>query len=446
MGCIFLLCTLFILQVVPDRFEDDPPKKLSIVQAIERARVKNPNYLSAEASVEAAHADLKGALGMLLPNVRVQSNYTHFINPQVFTIEPRTFINPTKETIRFTLLPNNALDATGVLTQPIFDNLAFSGYKSSKINLELAKLKTIKSFNMLALQVKQSYYQVLLTKFLLEVNIVTLDYANQNLDVVEQKYKNGETSEYDLLRARVQKSNAYPPFLQAKNNLIKAKNTLRELLNIPFEHDFVLTDTLFEKVPQRLDTLVTSQDVYSSTDYMVQELNEVGASQQIKVNEAEYWPVLSFNGTYQRSFLNGLNPATGYLDYNAFVGVRLTYTLFGGGARKAKVEKAKAMFSMARLSKENSFLDLKKKLIDSILEVNRSVSEIEAQEGALNQARRALEIAFERYDLGVGTQLEIISGQESLRAAMANYANAYYEYLINMSQYDYLTKDYEAEY
>jgi len=52
-----------------------------------------------------------------------------------------------------------------------------------------------------------------------------------------------------------------------------------------------------------------------------------------------------------------------------------------------------------------------------------------------------LDIAIERYEEGVGTQLEIISAQEAMQQAMANYAMSYYNYLMNLAQYNYLTNN-----
>ena len=121
---------------------------------------------------------------------------------------------------------------------------------------------------------------------------------------------------------------------------------------------------------------------------------------------------------------NEFDFAKGDFRQSWFSGVTLKIPIFDGFRTRAKVAQARADTRRAELARKQTERDVRFTLVQARRNVLEILARKRAQMQAVDLARQGLKIAESRYENGVGTQLEVIDGQLTLRRAEAELARA----------------------
>jgi len=76
------------------------------------------------------------------------------------------------------------------------------------------------------------FYNIILARELIKVREESITSLGDHLKTVQDRYDKGYSSQFDVLRAKVQLANAQPPLVQAKNLYQNATDNLKNLLGI----------------------------------------------------------------------------------------------------------------------------------------------------------------------------------------------------------------------
>jgi len=159
--------------------------------------------------------------------------------------------------------------------------------------------------------------------------------------------------------------------------------------------------------------------------------------ENVNIEKAAYLPSLSAFGSYDWQTQDNTFKFSDYNWANTItVGLQLTYTLFDGFKRSARIQQAKIDVENLEVTRNKTEAGLKISLMQSKLKMGEALDRIQAQEKSVQQAQRALEIAQTRYKEGVGTQLEILDTQNSLTQTRINYEKAVYDFLIAKTEWE----------
>jgi outer membrane protein len=251
-------------------------------------------------------------------------------------------------------------------------------------------------------------------------------------------YKQGVASGYDYLRSEVQLANVKPSLIESKNNLQLAKNSLKNLLamdlntKIDVEGEFKV-----EKVDS--DLIERSNEILKDKNPTLQQLSlqKLMLEENVNIEQAAYLPTLSAFGSYDWQAQDNTFNFKNYTWANTItVGLQLSYPIFDGFKRGARIQQAKIDVQTLEVTKNRTEEGLKIGLLQSKLKMDEALDRIQAQEKSVQQAERALEIAQTRYKEGVGTQLEILDTQNSLTQTSINYEKAVYDFLIAKTEWE----------
>jgi outer membrane protein TolC len=305
---------------------------------------------------------------------------------------------------------------------------AAAGQRSANIELAAQRAQNI-------LDVTQAYYDAALADRLVSI---TESSFRQTEDVLRQVSLNktvGNVSEFELLRAQVQRDNQRPLVIQRRSDREVAYLRLKQLLNIPLEQNVSLSTSIDDVngIPEgiRLAGLkVTSYDApdTASTDRAaVRQANEAVTAQQqaLRVARAQRLPSLSFTSQYGAvAYPVNTLPGSGDFRANWTVGFSTQIPLFTGGRIHGDELVAHANLSeaRARLQQVREFAALDARVALNAL--NQAQSAWEASRGTAEQASRAYQIAEVRYKEGISTQLELNDSRILLEQATANRALA----------------------
>src|SRR5690606_32522540 len=172
----------------------------------------------------------------------------------------------------------------------------------------------------------------------------------------------------------------------------------------------------------------------SRTDVRQAELNEQLRRAEVRAEQAEYLPEISFFANYGYSA-----QADGSLNPFAFgsaasvtspqIGLQVSVPLFNGFRRPARVDQRRATLSQAET--QSSLVEAQvenqvETLFDQVLEARQRA---DAQEVAVAQAQRGYEIASIQFREGLGSRLELTDAEVALRQSEFNRAQAVHDYL-----------------
>jgi outer membrane protein TolC len=428
----------FTISVFPQQTADT--LVLSLEDAISKAVENNWDIKIAQKEIQKSQEQIDEAYSNAFPRLEFAGQYTRNIKLPVLFIPPNTAFNPSNQTQTFELGSSNSLSATFTLSQVLYSQKVNTAIKIageySKYSIEGDKAAQ----NQIILSIKKSFYTILLAKQLVKVSKQNYEAAKANFENVAALYKQGVASEYDFLRSEVQVANIQPMFIQAENNLELAKSSLKNLIAIDINKPIDVKGKFeFEELtPEYIEE--QSRDAVQNNP-LVKQLNiqESLLDKNVDIERADYFPTLAFFGQYQFQTQDNTFKIKDYLWAKSFmVGLQLSYTLFDGFSRSARVEQAKIDMEKVGLGKRKLEEGLKVQVLQAQLRMEDAAKRIKAQGKSLEQANKALSIAETRYKSGVGTQLEIIDTQAALTFAQTNYSQSLYDYLIAKAEWQYV--------
>jgi len=321
--------------------------------------------------------------------------------------------------------------------QPLFNSTVLRGIGASRRYHNLAEEELQRTISSTILDVKRSFYAVLLTKEMYEIALASFENATGNLRNVKAAYGQGLVAEFDLLQAEVQVENIRPMVLQSENALKNAMDGLKIVLGID-------QDTVIDVVGEMVytagpvpDAELTIADAFRG-NYGIKSLEIKRDVDRAFIDyyQSEYWPVLYAFGNYTRA---GSDDRYNFQNYSSsIVGVTISFNLFNGGRTRQRVQQAKVTMNQTeqQLHQYRDYVAMQVR--SKINDLRRVQSILEAQERNVELAGRAYDIAVVRYREGTGNQLEVQNADMALRQARTNRLNSVYDYIIARAELDHL--------
>ncbi|MEW6413368.1 MAG: TolC family protein [Candidatus Zixiibacteriota bacterium] len=375
----------------------------------------NRTYLAAQEDVIKAETEITTARADALPDITASSHYNRNLKLGSF------FLNPEgAETIEFKTGFKNEFGASLSLRQSIWKGgKVFKALKIAKLYKAYAEQISQEVRASVIYNAELLFYQAILEQSNLQVLEKAFEANSYNLEMVEKSYSQGMVSEYEVLRARVEKSNLMPQILASQSNLRLSQKRLKSFLGIDLNEDIVLVEADDDTSIVTLPALATLTDTALAVRPEVRQaesLTEI-AEKAIGVARGDYFPSLEAVSTYSWSAQSddltlSENQATAWT-----AGLNLSIPLFKGGATRGAVRASRADYEQAKLAAQETRDAVKlevEEAYDLLLQAKKS---LDVQEITIAQAEEGLKIANLRYESGVGTQLEVLSAQTALTQA-----------------------------
>lgn len=434
---LLLICFTLSPNLFPQETNDT--LSLTLNQAIAIALEKSWDIQIANKDVKKAEEQISEAYANAFPRLEFSGTYIRNIKSPVLFIPANTPFNESDQTLIFELGSKNSYDLGLSVSQVIYNQKVNTAIKIANEYADYSKFGEKSTKQQLINSVKKAFYNVLLMQELLVVSNQNYGVAKANLENVTALYKQGVVSEYDFLRSEVQVANVQPYVIQTENGLELAKNYLKNLLTLDLDQPIKLIGEFsFDELPSSTIEQYSTEAVRNNPLINQLKVQSSLLEKNISIQQSDYFPTLSFFGQYQ---FQSQDNTFKFKDYNwaktFFVGLQLSYTLFDGFSRSARIEQAvidKQKVDLSRMKLEEG---LKIQILQAKMKMGESKKRISAQEKSLQQAEKALKIAQSRYKNGVGTQLELIDTQAALTMAKTNYVQAIYDYLMAKSDWEF---------
>lgn len=249
-----------------------------------------------------------------------------------------------------------------------------------------------------------------------------LEAENIRARQIEGYVEVGLRAPIDLANARSSLAAAEARVIEAKMNYDLAVVDLRAAMGViddetPLKIEFTTFDTaaLEKKSFEELRTLAMEQ----RGDFQEQRASEIAAREYLRAARTDYYPTLNaVAGVSDSLVINQSNR------WNAYIGVRFNWLLYGGGSTQVQVRQREA--EIVRIAAQTATFE------QSLgAEIRRATSRIEAA-GALlathnarvENAQKQLELAEGRYRNGLGNIVEVADAQQNVIQAEYNRISA----------------------
>jgi outer membrane protein len=270
--------------------------------------------------------------------------------------------------------------------------------------------------DLITLAVKESYFNLLLTRRLVTVNEQALDRAVLNLRSARGFFDVGTRPKSDVTRAEVDVANAQVNVIRALNAVNLARTALNTSMGIAVNTDTQIKDIL-TYAEYRVDpAAVSTEAIKQRPEARAARARAEGAEAVVRQMFRDFFPNLVASGS--------VGTATTSFEEFWSAGIELRWNIFDGGNKISRYKEAKILRDAALTRIRDTELTIWR-------EVEQAYITLAAAEAQIGAARKAVESADEnfrlsqgRFDAGVGTIIELTDAQLALTTAQSQEAQA----------------------
>lgn len=356
-------------------------------------------------------------------------------------------------------LPHLNLDASYTYNDKVLDQNIFSGYYNDNqiglslsesvyngganiANLRQAQLglrvagETLRAKKLdVEFDAKRLYYGLLLAYETERIAQELVNQAQEHYKNVDDKFKHGTSSRFDVLQSRVQVSLLVPQLIEARNDIDYIKAELNKLLGQKVT-TLIKTEGRLEYTPVEVNEKEFLKVAYLNKPELILKGLGVDINKwSIQMAKSGYRPDINILAGYNyRS--NNIGSIFNGKHKNWDAGVSVAIPIFEGFSTKAKVDAAKAQYAQAALDKDNLSDQIAVDIRKDCLDLKEAESVVLSQRDNVAEAREALRIAEVSYDSGVAINLNVLDAQVSLAQIQKNLAEGIYDYLMAKASLD----------
>jgi outer membrane protein TolC len=398
-------------------------REMTLEECVTRTLDVNPRVLDKTEGVTRAEGGIEEARSGYLPKLGISGLYNFAEKTQ--TVQ---FPGPGGEMQEFNLDFTLDYAFTASITQPLYTGGAVSSsYKISKHSRDIAEADLETTESQLALAVLVQFYRVLAAREAIVVAEEAIRNAEENYEVTQARYKAGEVSEYDVMRAEVAVVNLRPGLIRANNSLEVAELALKNYMMIEPETEIDFVGVL-EEMDYDIDPRRAVEVAFENRPEMRMARTRTQiAGESVTQARSGYLPAFSLQGTYDiranELTFSGDSWQDSYSGY-----LVLSWSVFDGLRTRAQVSQARAAERQAEIAVEDSKRGIELEVRSALLDAEAARETLRSQERNVETAERGLAIADERYATGLATSLEVIDARLAFITAQENRIGALYDF------------------
>lgn len=420
-------------------------RPLTLEDCVHLALEKNSQILNAQRRTKIAEANVVAARASWLPAINASFSSGQFRQgPREILADVPVGVNQQTGEVIYEQRPlvqdgsnRDSHSFSLSLSQNIFDfgqtyysiRQANAARESSRFLFEDTRQNTL-------YQVYQRYYQLLKSIRLLEVSRSALRSSEEQLKRTQSMYEIGSVAQADVYRAQTTMGNNKINLIQQETAVKNARAALNVIIGRPADAPLEIVDVEEVEVPKiyALDEVLQAA-VQNNPKIHQFKADMMAASHGMKAAKARYLPSISGSIRYSR---NNTDFSRVYNDfdknYSVTLGLSMNFNLFRGLADAANVEREAYSYRIAQenLIEQERILRQQAQTALLSLQTWKEISEINKIN--LKSAEEDLRLAEERYRVGAGTLLDVITAQENVTRARATLVQAKYDTKIAEAQ------------
>lgn len=405
---------------------------VSLDAAIDLAFQKNTTIVISNYEVSTSKFALKEAKANFLPKLYLSSNYNRNIDRQVIFLS-ESFGGNNAAT---KLGSDNEFRSSLHLSLPIYSSYNFANKKLAETQYDFQNEAARGVRHFIINATKKAYFNYLIVQEIVKVQESRLKNANEFLEDIQKRLQRGTLTEFDVSSAKVQVAIAKSNLLEAQSNKLPAANALKLLLGL----DSSVIIKLTEPITLREDEIIVEEEsaklIQKNSQLKQSELTVVLNEKQLQLAKSAYYPTIDAIGNYNyQTQANNFKFSEYDWAQTSLVGLQLQIPVFNGTVTKNRVQQLKFGKKIAEEEKEYVTKETKMRFKELVSHLEFARQKVEVQQENMTLTAEALKLAKKRYELGVGTILEVNDAELAYTQsrlnwlqAVLNYKSTYYDY------------------
>lgn len=454
-----LLIALVVVASMANAQQEQQQQSYTLEQCIEYALKNSVNMQNILIDEQIAQSRVKETIGIGLPQINGSVNaLTNPTLPRFFSryavaqgFNPGLNIpglgpNDVVAGQNFFQLPNS-LNANISVSQLIFNGSYIVGLKASSAYKDFATKSTNQTREQTIEQVTKAFYAALINRErenLFNNNIARVDSLLRNTTALN---KNGFAESIDVDRIQVSLNNLVTE--KSKFERLKALSIelLKFQMNYPMDQALELNGKIEDlSTDVVLDDYLKDWSYKNRPDYQVLDANRKLQALNVKNKYASALPVLSASAnlgyskqatSFGNLFTNGMSfpetsTGTGPDKLYPFssAGLTLSVPIFSGLQKTYQLQQEKLKLQKI----DNSYKSMKSgidlQIKQSVTNYQNSVQSLDSQKKNMGLADKVARVTKIKYQQGIGSNIEVIDAESSLKESQINYYNALYDALV----------------
>ena len=410
-------------------------RKLSLKECIQLATENNENLKNSKLEERISKALSREYLSIGLPQINLDGGlkYNHDVPKSLIDISRFMPGVPegTEQEVQFGQAYDGRVDL--FINQMIFNGSYFVGLSAAKELVRLSEKLTRRDEIDINVSVQKAFYTVLNTKSRIELVNINLERLQDLLKETTQLYQNGFIEKLDVDRIQVAYNNLNSEKIKADRLYELSKEILNFQIGLPVGTNIQLIGSLSEDIVNDFSYNLTDFDYSKRIEYSILQTDKNLKFYDLKNNRSQYYPQIYANYNY------GYNTSSSNYDlffesdrWKSFgtLGLKIIVPIFDGFLKRSKINQSKYKIEQV----ENQMMFLERSIN---LQINQSIINYENTKESLTISKQNLELAQNvynaterKYKEGVGSNLELIDSNNSLKIAQNQYYNSLYESII----------------
>lgn len=392
---------------------------LSMTQAVAIALEKHPVIESAQHALRAGEARTEQARAPYYPQVGASAIETSG------ALRSNAFLRPSGS-----LIQPNQTDFTAGLTatQLLYDfGQTAHKVKASRFAAQALSDDVLTQKANVVLNVQRAYYEGLKRRRLVQIAEETVREREVIKHQVDSLYRQQLKAKLDLDLVQVELSNAAVDLIRAKNDLKASYAALNNAMGVTGSSEYTLEDPL-ETIAetQSLDSLLATA-VDKRPEMLATRERIRSAEQRIKAANSQNYPTIeAVGGAGGTDQLAGRPNSREGGWWSA--GIALTIPVFTGFLVQNQVQEASEQYQEALSAARNIEQEVRLEIINAFLNAQTLAEQTKAIAELVRQTKEALQLAQQRYRLGLNSIVEVTQGEVAVTTAETKLADAQYDY------------------
>lgn len=441
-------------------------QNISLFSAVTEAVDKNLEFIAKNCERKAGKEDIRIAWANLLPQLDISGAWSK--------------IDGDRAAAASGLMAENSMTGRAVFTQVMFSEKAWANVRISKqIDIgRAAELEQVKQS--IALTAAISYLNVLKAKTYMGITKNNIKVTKSNLELAKVRHAIGTSGPGEVYRWEAELANSKRDVLNAERQMVQAEIQLNRMMHRPLDEKWNMLEIKIDD--PRLLTGVYPQPeidnpwVYRKlSDFVVSyginnapEIEQIDAGVKAKkrllksIKREFYVPSVFFQGDISYMFdesgsgtegtdieplinsgftvsqavaLGSLLPEPSD-DTDWSLGVKISLPLYSGGRKYAEIKRASLEIKQMETERNSIKEQLEQRIRSSLIQVATSMALIDVTKEAATAAEKTLHLVTDAYAKGMATMLDLIDSQNAARTADEVSANAVYDFLIDLMQFE----------
>jgi outer membrane protein len=330
-------------------------------------------------------------------------------------------------------------------SQAIFSFILFNfGKRESNVQAARDTLSAVgynfkTAVDNVVLGVKQAYYTLLGAQAIVKLRQETVKSRELFVRQARGFYEVGTRARIDVVRAESNLYNAQSDLIAAENAVKVGWATLKNAMGVTeLAERPLLEGAIITKVPYTLDK---ARDIAFTTRPELKSFDALRQAQDQNIATARrsHLPDLIFDANYGRRHVsdevkNGKTLNTFPLQPTWSVGVTLSIPIFDGFRTTNRVEETLHNYYVLTAQEEQERQQVALEVEQSYFRLVDLAESIKADEEAAKAAKENLDLANGRYQVGVGSIIEVTDAQTLYTDAQTTYIRSLYAFKVGEAQ------------